>query len=192
QILAQKRYLVTSISQISSMIVLISFAVLAVILSLCNMDDNKYNNEYDKKYNSKYNEKYNNKYNNKYYKDSKEENNEYNKKYDNYGYDNKEYNEGYNEECSEEFSEEFNITLTKVICIDIILIKLVSFVLFMIYCKENQHIYFLLKPSNGILGYQYDLKNLLLWMYKDYITAIEYLNRSLHKHEVQERGRVLI
>ncbi|CAG8513152.1 17302_t:CDS:10 [Gigaspora margarita] len=63
-------------------------------------------------------------------------------------------------------------------------------------CKENRHIYFLLKPLNGVLGCQYDPKNLLLWTYEDYllnIAAIECLNRSSHKREVQKRdiGKVM-
>ncbi|CAG8497880.1 2345_t:CDS:10, partial [Gigaspora rosea] len=55
-----------------------------------------------------------------------------------------------------------------------------------VYCKENSHIYFPLKPPNGVLGYQYDPKNLLLWIYENYllnIAAIECLNRSSRKRE---------
>ncbi|CAG8478694.1 17058_t:CDS:2 [Racocetra persica] len=150
--------------------------------------DEKYNSEYNEKDDGEYNDKYNNKYN----ENSKEENEEYNEKYDNNGYDDEEYNEEYNEECSNECSEEFDIegiqyidgvteetfilhthilswsgdilALIKVMCTTgHNSYKACRFCSICgICCKENRHIYFLLKPPNGVLGCLYKPKNLPL------------------------------
>lgn len=64
-----------------------------------------------------------------------------------------------------------------------------------VYCRQNRHVYFPLKPPIGISGSQYDPRNLLMRTHDDYvqdIRAVEHTNGSLRKREVQERGKLLI
>ena len=60
-----------------------------------------------------------------------------------------------------------------------------------VYCQGNRHVYFPLKPPAGISGNQYDPKNLPLRAHEDYTRdaiAIENMNGSLRKNEMQKRG----
>jgi hypothetical protein len=64
-----------------------------------------------------------------------------------------------------------------------------------LYCQGNRHVYYPLKPPDGMLGSQYDPKNLPLRMHKDYVhdaTLIECMNGLSRKREVQERGMSLV
>ena len=64
-----------------------------------------------------------------------------------------------------------------------------------VYCQQNRHVYFPLKPPTGISGNRYDPGNLPVRTHEDYlwdVRAVEYMSRLLRKREVQERDKLLI
>ena len=64
-----------------------------------------------------------------------------------------------------------------------------------VYCRQNRHVYFPLKPPTGISGNRYDPGNLPVRTHEDYVRdvrAVEHTSGSLRKREVQERGKLLV
>jgi len=63
-----------------------------------------------------------------------------------------------------------------------------------VYCRENRHVYFPLKPPTSISGNQYDPGNLPVKRHEDYVRdvrVVENTSGSLRNREVQERGKLL-
>ena len=64
-----------------------------------------------------------------------------------------------------------------------------------VYCQQNRHVYFPLKPPTGTSGSRYDPGNLPMRTHEDYVQdvmTVEHTSGSSRKREVQARGKLLV